>query len=176
MRRRLAIFIQLLILSAAASPFPPLVEAARGGDAPRIRRLVAQGADPDAILYANTEWTPLLHAVHRNQLASVAALLDAGADPNRPSPDGMTPLMFAAGYGEQAIVRLLLRRGANPRLRDRAGDAALDYALTGTTDLDRFTFFSCLDGSASLVAGAAPDLRPTGRAARWARLKRCAVR
>lgn len=174
--RRLAILIQILILSAAASPFPPLIEAARDGDAARIRQLVAHGADPNALLAANTEWTPLLHSVHTNQLVSVAALLDAGADPNRGNPEGMTPLMFAAGYGETRIVQLLLRRGADPRLRDRNGDSALDYALTGTTDLDRFTWFSCQDRTARLLVDAAPQLRARRGAARWAAIKRCDVR
>ncbi|HWS73030.1 MAG TPA: ankyrin repeat domain-containing protein [Thermoanaerobaculia bacterium] len=174
--RRLAILIQLLILSAAASAFPPLIEAARIGDAARIRELVAHGADPNAVLMTNTEWTPLLHAIHKNRAVSVAALLDAGADPNRGNPEGMTPLMFAAGYGQTPIVQLLLRRGANPRLRDRSGETAFDYALIGATDVDRFTWFSCQDETAQLIANAAPRLRASSGAARWAAIKRCGVR
>lgn len=174
--RRLAILIQLLILSAAASPFPPLIEAARAGDAPRIRQLVAHGADPNAVFLTNTEWTPLLHAVHTNRLVSVAALLDAGADPNRPSPMGLTPLMFAASYGETPIVQLLLRRGANPGVRDLDGDTALDYALRGALDLDRLTWFSCQDQTARLIMSAAPQLHASRRSSHWSAIKGCAVR
>jgi len=174
--RRLAILIQLLILSAAASSVPALVDAARNGDVVRIRALVRGGADPNGVLMSSTNWTPLLHAIHKNQLASVGALLEIGADPNRANPEGMTPLMFAAGYGETPIVRLLLRRGANALLRDNGGDSALDYALTGTTDIDRFTWFSCQDETAYLIARAVPTLRPNSSAARWAWMKRCKSR
>ena len=174
--RRLAILIQFLILSAAAASFPPLIEAAREGDTKRIHDLVARGADPNAVVVTNTEWTPLLHAIHKNRLVSVSALIDSGADPNRANPAGMTPLMFAAGYGHTPIVQLLLRRGANPRLRDRGGETAFDYALIGATDFDRFTWFSCQDQTARLLASAAPRLHASSGAARWAAIKRCAVR
>ncbi|MCU1348142.1 MAG: hypothetical protein JWO56_1172 [Acidobacteria bacterium] len=171
--RRLGLLIQFLVLMTAASPFPALIDAARDGDVAQIRALVKAGADPNALLMANTQWTPLLHAIHRNQLASVGTLLDVGADPNRGNPEGMTPLMFAAGYGQTPIVKLLLRRGANALLRDKRGDTALDYALTGTTDIDRFTWFSCHDETARLIASAAPRLRPSPGAARWASVKGC---
>lgn len=79
--------------------------------------------------------------MHKDQIASVDALLAAGADPNRTDPEGKTPLMMAAGYGYTDIVKLLLRRGADPHLRDRRGDTALDYARTGVADIDRFTLW-----------------------------------
>lgn len=52
----------------------------------------------------------------------VRVLLDAGEDPNRYNPVGghshTTPLHQAALIGNDALVRLLLERGADPKMRD----------------------------------------------------------
>ena len=146
--------------------FSELCNAARAGDTALIRQLVAKGADPNAPSGDN-QWTPLLHAIHKHQTASVGALLDAGADANRAGDNGMTPLMMAAGYGYDDTVELLLTRGAKP-------DGALDWALNGTTDIDRFTYFTCQDSTVRLLRSAAPTLQPTASAQRWAKIKRCA--
>src|ERR1043165_9625531 len=88
------------------------IGAVRSGNVAEVRQKLAQGADPNAPDGVN-DWTPLLHAIHKNQLGSVEALLDGHADPNR-AVNGLTPLMMAAGYGYTPIVRLLLARGADP--------------------------------------------------------------
>jgi hypothetical protein len=160
-------FMWLVLLIASTS----FIGAVRSGDVAEVRQKLAQGADPNAPEGVN-EWTPLLHAVHKNQIGSVAALLEGHADPNR-SVNGMTPLMMAAGYGYTPIVRLLLARGADPRIRDLDGGTAVDYAVMGMTDLDRFTFFSCSDDTVrALLAGNAPPTveRSTRR---WGSLKGC---
>jgi ankyrin repeat protein len=145
-----------------------LCDAVRAGDTAAVRQLVAKGADPNAPS-GNNDWTPLLHAIHTHQTASVTALLDAGADVNRAGHDGVTPLMMAAGYGYDDTVKVLLQRGAKPNV------AALDWALTGATDIDRLTIFSCQDSTVRLLRGAAPALQSTAGARRWARFKRCAA-
>ena len=87
--------------------------------------------------------------------------------------NSMTPLMIAAGYGYTPIVRLLLARGADPRIRDLDGGTAVDYAIVGMTDLDRFTFFSCSDDTvrALLAGNAPPTIERSTR--RWGSLKGC---
>jgi len=160
--------IAAILLTACLTPHSQVSDlgnAARAGDAAQIRQLVAKGADPNAPSGGN-QWTPLLHAVHTHRNASVAALLDAGADVNRGT---VTPLMMAAGYGFDDTVRLLLQRGAKT-------DGALDAALYGVTDIDRFTYFTCQDSTARLLRGAAPTATASAGAQRWARIKRCAVR
>jgi hypothetical protein len=166
--------LSLVIFSACfAAPheISPIVAATRAGDVATIRELTARGDDANAPSGGNG-WTPLMHAVHKKQLASVNALIAAGADPNRASGSGMTPLMMAAAYGYADIVQALLAGGANPRLRDGSGETALDYALTGMTDIDQFTFFSCEDGVVhALVRAGARSASPSSR--RWAKMKRC---
>lgn len=56
----------------------------------------------------------------------LAALLDAGLDPNSRTPNGTTLLMMAAPEAEK--VRLLLSRGANARARAPSGCDALTIA------------------------------------------------
>jgi len=160
-----AIFLAACMVRPHAQ-FSELCDAARDGDTAQIRQLAAKGADLNAPSGDN-QWTPLLHAIHKHQTASVGALLDAGADANRTGQDGVTPLMMAAGYGYDDAVRLLLQRGAKP-------DGALDWALTGTTDIDRFTYFTCQDSTVRLLRAAAPSLEPAAGARRWAKMKRCA--
>src|SRR6266542_5907037 len=139
---------------------PPLVAAARDGNAAAVRELVKSGADRNAA-YGALNWTPMMHAIHKNQIGSVKALLDSGADVNqtgdyetepRTMQRAVTPLMMAAGYGYTPIVELLLRRGADPARVDSDGNRALDYALTGA--LDHPTFFQCQDSTVGALIAA----------------------
>lgn len=162
--QRLFSFILLLAMSG-------FINAVRNGDVPAVRAMLARGADPNSGEGIN-DWTPLLHAVHKNQLGSVEALLDGHADPNR-AVNGGTPLMWAAGYGYTPIVRLLLARGADPRLRDLDGETAVDYAVAGMIDIDRFTFFSCQDDTVRALIAANAPRTVTQRSRRWGKLKGC---
>src|SRR6266550_3885040 len=151
---RLSSLSALLLAGCVASPreIPPLIAAARDGDAATVRRLAKSGADPNAA-YGALNWTPLMHAINADRIGSVEALLDAGADVNRTGDYEseprtkqlrVTPLMMAAGYGYTPIVELLLQRGADPSRVDGDGNRALDYALSGT--LYR-TVFECQDST-----------------------------
>ena len=180
--RRFPLTAWALLLAGCFSgqqDMPPLIVAARNGDAPAVREMVKRGADPNAA-YGALNWTPLMNAIDSNQIGSVKALLDSGADVNRTfdyeteprtKQRNVTPLMMAAGYGDTPIVELLLRRGADPSRVDGDGNRALDYALTGT--LYRATLFECQDGTVrALVAAHAPlVIHPDSR--RWAKFKRC---
>jgi ankyrin repeat protein len=107
-----------------------LVWAARTGRADSIAELVHAGVDPNQQDSGVNNWTPLLHAVHKEQLGAVRALIAAGADPDLANPDGLTPLMLAAAQGEGDIVEELLACGADPRLKQPGGETALTYAAT----------------------------------------------
>jgi ankyrin repeat protein len=112
-----------------ARDWPELVLAAREGRSGDIAAQVARGADPDRYDSGPNRWTPLLHAVHKNQLASVRALIAAGANVDRPAPNGLTPLMLAASQGEEEIVRELLAAGADPHAEQPGGETALTRAV-----------------------------------------------
>ena len=113
----------------AREGWPDLVIAAREGRSVDVAALVTRGADPDRYDTGPNRWTPLLHAVHKNQLESVRALIVAGADVNRPAPNGLTPLMLAASQRELAIVRELLAAGADPHIEQPGGETALTRAV-----------------------------------------------
>lgn len=138
----------------------PLIGAARSGDVPAIQTLLRAGANPNQTGGVNG-WTALQHAIHKNQARSVAALLEGGAAPNARGGGRMTPLMMAAGYGQEDIVRLLLANGADPRLSDAQGETAVDTALGGTTDIDNLTAGRCQAGTVKALLEAAPGTRPS---------------
>ena len=168
------VLIALLLMACGydnSASESPLIVAARSGNAAEVTLLVKRGADPNQRTGIN-QWPALLHAVHKHQLAAAAALIDAGADPNRGYPHNYTPLMMAAGYGHADMVKLLLARGASPRVADDRGATALDYARDGANDIDRFTLFSCQDETARLLLAADPA-QPRRRSW-WAKVKRCA--
>jgi hypothetical protein len=72
----------------------------------------------------------LLEAVRKGDLAGVRSALDGGAAVDARFRYDRTPLSFAADRGEDAIVRLLLERGADPNARDTFYKmSALDLAL-----------------------------------------------
>jgi len=74
--------------------------------------------------------TPLLYASRAGCLACVRTMVDAGADVDRPNPDGMTPMMMALDNGAPAVAHFLLTRGANPHVWDWWGRTPLYIAVT----------------------------------------------
>jgi ankyrin repeat protein len=83
--------------------------------------------------------TPLLYAARSGCTDCVQALLDAGADPNRPSPEGVTPLMVAIDNFAFDTAKLLFERGANPHVWDWWGRTALYTAIDmNTYSLDAY--------------------------------------
>jgi ankyrin repeat protein len=79
--KRASIVLALAFIAACnfGPPLSPLIVAAREGDTARIAELVKAGANVNERGGVN-DWTPLMHAVHKNQPAAVVALLAAGAD------------------------------------------------------------------------------------------------
>jgi ankyrin repeat protein len=71
----------------------------------------------------------LLYAARDGCADCVDALLAAGADINIPTPEGVTPLMLALDNDHNDVAKLLLARGANPRLWDWWGRTALYIAI-----------------------------------------------
>jgi len=125
-----------------AAGLTALIRSARAGAVPEVAALLRHGADPNLRGGVNN-WTPLMHAVHKNQIGAVRALLDGGAQVDSRGRSGETALMMAAGYGSTPLVELLLDRGANPRAATPDGYNVLAAALGGVPDIDRFTLGSC---------------------------------
>lgn len=71
---------------------------------------------------------PLHHAVRQGHVDATLALLDGGADIDRPTGDHTTPLLMAAINGQWDLALVLLERGADPTIASNAGATAL-YAV-----------------------------------------------
>ncbi|WP_326666944.1 ankyrin repeat domain-containing protein [Streptomyces canus] len=95
----------------------PVHVAVETDDLAELTRLLDAGADPDEF-DGYSGWTPLLHAIDREadgavqtgkplQAACTAVLLAYGADPERPSRDGLTPLHLAFQSRHDMAVRLI---------------------------------------------------------------------
>jgi ankyrin repeat protein len=73
--------------------------------------------------------SPLNNAVVSHKFNTVQSLVEKGEDINQRDPDSWrTPLIFAAYYRNNAILKYLLEKGASVNLIDRQGMSALHYA------------------------------------------------
>jgi ankyrin repeat protein len=121
------------------------------GNFPELTQfLVDSGADVNARASAN-DWdsqitaepraqyrpvgglTTLLYAARSGCTRCVRSLLAAGADIDKPTPEGMTPLMIAIDNQAYDTARLLLDEGANPHVWDWYGRTALYVAVDMST-------------------------------------------
>ena len=104
----------------------PLMMAALKGQLPQARRLIERSAEVN-----KPGWTPLHYAASNpgvDSAAMVQLLLDHFAYIDAASPNKTTPLMMAARYGTDSVVKLLLEEGADPLLRNEQGQSAIDFA------------------------------------------------
>jgi len=135
-----------------------LIWSTRAGSVPAVEALLRHGADPNLPGGVNG-WTPLMHAVHQNQLVAARVLLDSGAHVDSRGRSGETALMMAAGCGYTPLVELLLGRGANPRAETPYGYNVLAAALGGVPDIDHFTLGSCQAATVHALKRKDPSLR-----------------
>jgi ankyrin repeat protein len=91
-----------------------------------VRALLAGGADPE--LHDATGNTPLTLAATEDVPDVVRVMISGGAVVDGSTPAGHTALMKAAMEGRARVVEALLALGADPRLRDRHGMTAADWA------------------------------------------------
>ena len=144
-----------------------LITAARVGHVAAAEALIAAGARVDLSDRGLTDWTPLMHAVHKRQTATARVLLDHGADPNAETRGGVTALIMSAAYGDTDTVRLLLDRGADPRARAQGGVTALGNAIGGGFLFDITDgpgLGVCHPETVRLLLARAPDLRAAPKA------------
>jgi ankyrin repeat protein len=81
-------------------------------------------------VYPETGSTPLIIALGEHIVTKpkvIQALLDFGADVNAKNITDTTPLMSAARYSSEEIVKMLLKAGAVMNVKDRTGKTAEDY-------------------------------------------------
>jgi uncharacterized protein len=123
-----------------------LMWAAAAGSAEVVEFLIAHKAEIE-VRAARNDWgnqitsepraqyrpagglTPLLYAAREGCADCVRHLLKGGADIDRPTPEGVTPLMVALDNMHFELAGLLLDEGANIHVADWWGRTALYVAL-----------------------------------------------
>lgn len=135
------IFTMQWLYEAGATAF---LRAAQSADLPVMKLLLAHGADPKtetsngdtALMVASGigwvegvtfEWS------EADDLEAVKMCLDLGIDPNMANKDGRTALHGAAHKGRNAVVQLLVDRGAKLDARDNGSRDTFTGALFGHT-------------------------------------------
>jgi ankyrin repeat protein len=73
--------------------------------------------------------TALLYATRSGCLRCAVSLVKAGADVNKPNPDGVTPLINALDNKRFDVAMFLLDKGANPNVWDMSGRTAIYVAV-----------------------------------------------
>jgi len=144
---RLTVAAALVVAGVSAqAPPPPLFAAIERGSVAEVERLLAAGADANAI---DADGVPAVMAATLFASGDMVELLLArGADPNRIGPGGATALMWAAPDVEK--TRRLINHRADVNARSEIGRTALLVAAAypGTVR----TLQLLLDRGADLLA------------------------
>ena len=117
---------EVKVESRSSSNETPLMIAAIKGRLDLARGLIERGAEVN-----KPGWTPLHYAATFPGPAApdmTRLMLEHHAYIDAESPNGSTPLMMAAQYGNTTVVKLLLEEGADPLLKNKLGLTAIDFA------------------------------------------------
>lgn len=103
-----------------------LVQAIEAGQIDKVKSLVAQGADVNAVDLIGR--TPFHSAAFYNRGDVAELLLSKSAKVNSPDVYGLTPLHAAVLAGSKPLVELLIREGADVNAATAAGITPLHLA------------------------------------------------
>ncbi|WP_396184027.1 ankyrin repeat domain-containing protein [Flavobacterium sp.] len=78
-------------------------------------------------MYAKYYATPLCVAISKGEVEVVRKFIVYGANVNEKT-NGLTPLMYAPRYNQVEIIKILLEKGADVKVKDDKGFTALDHA------------------------------------------------
>ncbi len=96
--------------------------------------LLRYGANPNVVdKQGNPPLFYALQATNGQHEMELGRLLAGGASPDIQNEEGITPLMLACKLkASNEVILSLLNAGANPKIRDRKGMAAIDYTTQET--------------------------------------------
>lgn len=120
----------------------PLSLAILFGSKDIFHKLIIYGSD---INYINRYDENLLHhAVKNTNIEMVDIILSFNTDIeiNKKDDHGNTPLMYSYIYRNIDIMEILLKNGADPKIKDDTGKSLRDYAQTNAIKdlLDKYTY------------------------------------
>lgn len=111
-----------------STPALLLAKAAGRGDVKEINRLVAEGADVNAV--GKHEITPLWWAAWASDLQGFTALLEKGANPNAQRKDGVPLMHLLTWMKRPEFLEAALKNRGDANLRDlRTGETPLFPAI-----------------------------------------------
>ena len=149
-RRPLLVLLLVCFVAVASAPVQAgkLTDAVKARDVALVHSLLAAGEYAQEKVRGDY---PLNVASLFGPVETVEALLEAGADIERPGRDGFHPLHNAVLSGRKEIVAILILRGAVVDAKDRKGRTPLvNFAIFGGTDIEIARLL--------LVAGANPNI------------------
>jgi hypothetical protein len=107
----------------ASEPAPAAAEARKEADASTWMFERETSAEPGSLD------EQMLNAAKGGLHRTLSFKLNDGAKPNATDDEGKTPLHLAAEGGHVECIEVLLKRGADWRLKDKGGKTARDYVL-----------------------------------------------
>merc|ERR1712032_1504670 len=103
-------------------------EAARMGDVSFIREFLYKKNSPIDV-EDSKGISPLGYAIAANKVDAVKYLLDEKANPNSVDEKRNTALHYAAGYGHNELVKILLKDGSSdPKITNNENQTPIDVA------------------------------------------------
>ncbi|XP_071148307.1 ankyrin repeat domain-containing protein 7-like [Mytilus edulis] len=109
-----------------------LHEAVLNGHLKLIRLLLKKAVNLDINVKNGQGETPLMVAVHQDQIDVVKHLHKAGASIHETDHIGRSALLIASEQGSEKCCQYLMKHGVDMQMRDSLGHSALFYALHST--------------------------------------------